>query len=110
MSKKPVNPAAFQKLVEILEEAIDAQADFVTIEYASGGGLEFSLMKGNTGIGGFIRDSALAEGIMMCVERRMAITLRGEERSISARRYDSFGECAFELRIGKRRTKCDKEG
>jgi hypothetical protein len=52
-------------LTEILECAVDANAETVVLEYATGG-LEVSYMFGNTGIGEILHDRALVEAIMAC--------------------------------------------
>jgi hypothetical protein len=99
-------------LTEILERAVDANAETVVLEYATGG-LEVSYMFRNTGIGEILHDRALVEAIMACAwdkakqARRSRgafhLTLRSREHRILIRQYDSFGEAAFELRLSKPR-------
>lgn len=50
---------AGSKLQEILDQAIDAGADAVTIEFAKEGGLEFLFVFGNTSVGDILVDRTL---------------------------------------------------
>jgi len=105
------------KLTEILETALDSEADSVTLEYADGG-LEVCFMFGNVGGGGVLVDRELEEEVVGCIvsqarlenkpRGKMKMQLRGVDHTIVVREYDSFGESAFELKIGEMASKSRK--
>jgi hypothetical protein len=61
-----LNDRALEKLEQIIEKAINANADSITLEYADGG-LEICYMLGNTGTGDFLVDRALERGIIKLI-------------------------------------------
>jgi hypothetical protein len=111
-------PAPHPELVAILDRAVEAGADAVEFEYASGGGLEVTSMSGNTGMGELLRDRDLERTLMTSIIKstgvrasrrgRMTTTLRGHEYTIFAESYDSFGETAFRLTFKKAGGREDK--
>ena len=105
---------ALQKLQQMLEEAVSAGADSIELEYVAEG-LEVMYMFGSTGSGDVIDDRVLASGIIGLIVDRAKLarksrgvmnwTFFGRQYNITVEEYDSFGESAFRLRLGKPRQK-----
>ena len=101
---------ALQKLQQVLEEAVSAGADSIELEYVAEG-LEVMYASGSTGSGDVIDDRALASGIIRLIVERARLarkshgvmnwTLLGKQYNIAVEEYDSFGESAFRLILGK---------
>ncbi|MBI5030125.1 MAG: hypothetical protein HZB51_06325 [Chloroflexi bacterium] len=106
--------AAREKLQQILEEAAEGGADSIELEYAPEG-LEISTLVGSTGIGNVLDDRMLAREIIGLIIDRAKLEnksrgvmnwiLVGKPRNIIVEEYDSFGESAFRLILGKPRRK-----
>ena len=58
---------ASAKMQEILDRAIDAGADAVTIEFAKQGGLEILFVFGNTGVGYILVEPSLEAEVMTLI-------------------------------------------
>ena len=109
-STKPASPAE-QQLQAYLEEAVEAGADAIVLEYVSEG-LEVCFMLGDSGMGRILKDPKLAGAVMQLVGDRagldtrtkgtMTCLVRGQPVGITVEEYDSFGECAFRLKLKKR--------
>jgi hypothetical protein len=105
---------ALQKLQQILEEAVSAGANSIELEYVAEG-LEVMYMFGSTGNGYVIDDRMLASGIIRLIVDRAGLArkprgvmnsmLLGKQYNIAVEEYDSFGESAFRLILGKPRSK-----
>ena len=105
---------ALQKLQQMLEEAVSAGANSIELEYVAEG-LEVMYMLGSTGIGDVIDDRVLASGIIRLIIDRAKLarrsrgvmnwTLLGKQYNITVDEFDSFGESAFRLTLGKPRQK-----
>jgi hypothetical protein len=105
---------ALQKLQQMLEEAVGAGADSTELKYVAEG-LEVMYVFGSTAIGDVTDDRVLASGIIGLIvdqaklARRsrgvMNWTLLGKQYNITVEEYDSFGESAFRLTLGKPRQK-----
>jgi hypothetical protein len=105
---------ALQKLQQMLEEAVDAGADSIELEYVAEG-LEVMYVLGSTSSGDVIGDRVLASGIIRLIIDRAKLarrsrgvmnwTLLGKQYNIMVEEYDSFGESAFRLTLGKPRQK-----
>jgi len=101
---------ALQKLQQMLEEAVSAGADSIELEYVAEG-LEVMYVFGSTAIGDVIDDRVLASGIIGLIVDRAKLarrsrgvmnwTLFGKQYNITVEEYDSFGESAFRLILGK---------
>ena len=110
MSNKGNNEAeGLRVLGGILEEAIDAGANVVELEYVDSG-LEACYMSGNIGIGTLIKPELEGEVISIIVKKaklgkrpsgKMQMELNGEKHSIIVEEYESFGESAFKLILEK---------
>ena len=110
MSNRVNNEAEVLRVLGgILEEALDAGANVVELEYMDGG-LEACYMLGNIGIGALIKPELEGEVIRIIVKKaklgkrtrgKMHIELSGERHSIIVEEYESFGEPAFKLILEK---------
>jgi hypothetical protein len=99
---------AIQKLKEILEDAVEAGADSVTLEYVSEG-IEVCYMFGNMGLGAVLIDQEFeSEVVGYIVEKakldrrsqgKLQMNLKGKQYSILVKEYDHFGESAFEIKL-----------
>jgi hypothetical protein len=97
-------------LQQILEEAVSAGANSIELEYVAEG-LAVMYMFGSTGSGDVIDDRALASGIIRLIVERARLArksrgvmnwmLLGKQYNIAVEEYDSFGESAFRLILGK---------
>jgi hypothetical protein len=98
---------AIQKMQEIIDQALDADANAVTIEFAKEGGLEVLFVFGNTSVGGILVDRALEEAVMTLIHERSGLeeapcgilhwVSHGQKLKIQVEEYDSFGETAYQL-------------
>lgn len=106
------NNKAIQKFTGILEEAIEVGADPITLEYVSER-MEVCYMFGNIGLGFVLIDQELESAVVGYIVRsakldkrargELVMKLHGKQRTIFVRRYDHFGESAFEIKLkGKR--------
>jgi hypothetical protein len=92
-----------QKLTEILAAAVAACADAVTLEYASGGGLEVMAFAGNSGVGYVLARELVSQVIKSLYEEKkkgrgkLRVPLDGQDYVVSVTTYDSFGETAHRL-------------
>ena len=100
---------ALQVLGGILEEAMDAGANVVELEYVDSG-LEACYMLGNIGIGTPIKAELEGELIRIIAKKaklgkrprgRMHMDLNGQKHTIIVEEYQSFGELAFKLILEK---------
>ena len=101
---------AFVALQSILEEAINAGADSVEMEYVTEG-LEVTYMFGNRGHGSVLKDKTLESGIIgLIIERAklqdksrgvMEWAMGDKAYRIKVEEYESFGESAFRLILEK---------
>ena len=106
---KPASPAERQ-LQAYLDEAVEAGADTIILEYVPEG-LEVCFMLGDTGAGRILEDSKLAGALMELIgdraglgtrtKGRMTWLVHGQPVEIAVEEYDSFGECAFRLKLKK---------
>jgi hypothetical protein len=113
-SKKTDTEAASpaeQQLQAYLDEAVEGGASAILLEYVPEG-LEVCFMLGDTGAGRVLKDSKLAGALMQLVGDRagldtkpkgtMTWLVHGQPLVITVEQYDSFGECAFRLKLKKR--------
>jgi len=101
---------ALQKLQQVLEEAVSAGADSIELEYVAEG-LEVMYTFESTGSGDVIGDRVLASGIIRLIIDRAKLARRsrgvmnwrllGKQYNIAVEEYESFGESAFRLILGK---------
>ncbi|MEI6784909.1 MAG: hypothetical protein WCQ21_28770 [Verrucomicrobiota bacterium] len=101
---------AEQQLQAYLEEAVEAGANAIVLEYVPEG-LEVSFMLGNTGAGLLLKDAKLAGAPMQLIgdragldtkaQGKMTWLVHGQPVKIAVEEYDSFGECAFRLKLKK---------
>jgi hypothetical protein len=106
----PADPAEHQ-LQAYLDEAVEAGADAIILEYVPEG-LEVCFMFGDTGAGRILEDSKLAGALMELIgdraglddrtEGTMTWLVHGQSVGITVEEYDTFGECAFRLKLTKR--------
>jgi hypothetical protein len=104
---------AIAKMQEIVDEAVDAGVDAVTIEFAKEGGLEVLFVFGNTSIGGILVDRTLEAAVMTLIYERAGLEEKpggvihweshGQNLEIRVEEYDSFGETAYTLTFSKGR-------
>ena len=110
MTTEDTKAQALQKLKGIIEEALRYGADVVELEYADGG-LEINYLVGQVGLGHVLTDHALARELLRMIvelaglEKKsrgvMAWTQAGKTYRIRVEEYDSFGETAWRLTLGK---------
>jgi hypothetical protein len=101
------------KLQEILDQAIDAGADAVTIEFAKKDDLEFLFMFGNTSVGDILVDRTLEAEVMTLIHEHAGLEedpcgvmhweSHGQNLEIKVGEYNSFGETAYTLTFPKGR-------
>ncbi|CAB1084370.1 hypothetical protein D1AOALGA4SA_11895 [Olavius algarvensis Delta 1 endosymbiont] len=102
---------AIAKMQEILDRAIDAGADSVTIEFAKEGGLEVLFVFGNTGVGDILVEQSLEAEVMTLIcdqaglEEKSCGVLHwechGQNLDILVEEYENFGENAYKLTFPK---------
>jgi hypothetical protein len=102
---------AIKKMQEIVEQAVDMNADTVTIEFAKEGGLEVLFGAGNMSVGSILVDRTLEAAVMTLIHQRaglekrprgmMCWELQGQDLKIRVDEYDSFGETAYTLKFPK---------
>lgn len=96
-----------ESLDDVLEGLLETESDRVTLEWASGG-LEVTMYRGSTGVGGILAEP-LAGAIMEEVVARAKLQdrskgvlkarIRDRQLKFIAKEYDYFGESAFEIRL-----------
>jgi hypothetical protein len=93
----------YQKLIEILSDAVAGGADSVSLEWEGGGGLEVMFNSGNTGAG-FLLDSELGQEVIDSLYEekkknrgKLRLSLHGEDYIIQVKTYENFGENAYQL-------------
>ena len=101
---------AFRELVRVLEEAVQAGADSVGLEWEDRD-LVVYLNFGDTGLGAVSIPRDLQEPVLgELIERdnltrkckgRMQVNLLGKDYVVTVNEYDSFGESAFTLTLKK---------
>jgi hypothetical protein len=99
---------AEQQFQSYLDEAVGAGADAILLEYVPER-LEVCFMLGDTGAGRVLKDSKLAGDLMQLVAKRAGLNAKsrgtmtwashGQPVRIAVEEYDSFGECAFRLKL-----------
>ncbi len=102
---------ASAKMQEILDRAIDAGADAVTIEFAKEGGLEVLFVFGNTGVGDILVEQSLEAEVMTQIYEQAGLEEKsrgvlhwewhGQNLEINVEEYESFGENAYTLTFPK---------
>jgi len=102
---------AIQKMQEILDQAIDAGAAAITIEFAKEGGLEVLFEFGNTAVGDILVDQTLEADVITLIYERAGLEEKpfgvlhwesqGQNLEIRIEEYDSFGETAYKLTFPK---------
>ena len=110
--EKNMSEAAFRELVRVLEEAAQAGADSVGLEWEDRD-LVVYLYFGDTGLGAVSipRDlqgpvlGELVKGANLTVKPKgkMAVKLLGNEYDVFVKEYEDFGESAFNLTLKKKR-------
>jgi hypothetical protein len=110
MPKDSQSPAS-AKMQEILDRAIDAGADAVTIEFAKEGGLEILFVFGNTGVGDILVQQSLEAEVMTLIYEQAGLEEKscgvlhwechGQNLEINVEEYESFGETAYKLTFPK---------
>ncbi len=106
-------PLAITKMQEIVDQAVDINADAVTIEFAKEGGLEVHFVVGYTGVGGILVDRTLEEAVMGLIHERAGLDEKptgvthweshGQNFDIRVEEYENFGEIAYTLTFPKGR-------
>ncbi len=99
------------KMQEILDRAINAGADAVTIEFAKEGGLEVLFVFGNTGVGDTLVERSLEAEVMTLIYEQAGLEEKscgvlqwechGQNLEINVEEYESFGETAYTLTFPK---------
>jgi hypothetical protein len=105
---------AFQELVRVLEEAVQAGVDSVGLEYKGRDLMVFHFL-GNTGLGASripqeLQQDVIAElvnraGLSRKSRGKMQVGLLGKDYDAVVEEYDSFGESAFNLTLKERKKK-----
>ena len=98
---------AITKVQEIVDQAVDANADSVTIEFAKEGGLEVYFVVGHTGVGGILVDRTLEGEVMGLIQERSGLEEKpagvmhweshGQIFDIRVKEYENFGEISYKL-------------
>ena len=98
---------AIRKLGDIITQALEVNADEVTIEFAKEGGLEVCFMSGDTGVGAVLVPRELEGEVMGLIVDGAGMTdkttgvlewpLGDTKKSIFVEQYETFGETAFRL-------------
>lgn len=106
--------AAYNELIRVLEQAVQAGVDSIGLEY-KGRELMVFYQRGPLGLGaGRIADNLKQAVIEELVKRaglsrkskgKMQVTLAGKEFEVVVEEYDSFGESAFNLSLKERKKK-----
>ncbi len=117
MINVPEDPQALaiEKMQEILDQAIDAGADAVTIEFAKEGGLEVLFVFGNTGIGDIFVEQSLEAEVMTLIYEQSGLEdksygvlhwkCHGKSLEFNVEEYESFGETAYKLKFPNKKSK-----
>jgi hypothetical protein len=103
---------AFRELVRVLEEAVEAGADSVELEWEDRDLVVYRFF-GNTGLGtvpipkglqgAVIRELVKKAGLARKPKGKMRLILLEQEYEVLAKEYDSFGESAFTIKLKKSR-------
>jgi hypothetical protein len=106
--------AAFRELVRVLEEAVQAGADSLGMEYENRKLIVYFNF-GNTGLGAariaqeleqpVIRELVKQAGLSRKREGVMQVKLLGQDYDMQVEQYEDFGESAFRLRLKQKRKK-----
>jgi hypothetical protein len=104
---------AFRELVHLLEEAVQAGADSVGLEY-EGRDLIVYHQFGNTSLGAaripkelqqaVIQEVVKNAGLSRKLKGKMQVKLLGKEYEAGVKEYDSFGESAFTITLKERKS------
>lgn len=104
---------AIAKMQEIVDQAVDAGADAVTIEFAQEGGLEVLFVFGNKCIGDILVERTIESEVMKLIHERAELAeepcgvmrweSHGQNLEIRVEEYDSFGETAYRWTFPKKR-------
>jgi hypothetical protein len=104
----PDNPEAFQELVRVLENALQAGVTSVGLEY-KGRELMVFHQAGIVGLGAgriaevlqqaVIKELVKGAGLARKRKGKMQVTLGARDFEVLVEKYDSFGESAFNLTI-----------
>ena len=110
---------AIRKLGDIIAEAVEVNADEVTIEFDKEGGLEVCFLCGSTGIGGVLVPAKLEEEVIGLIVDRAGMRdrptgvlewpLGDTKKSIFVEEYDTFGETAFRLLFKRPKPRSEKK-
>ena len=108
---------AFQELVRVLEEAVQAGVNSVGLEYEDRDLMVYYNF-GNTGLGASripheLQHKVIAElikraGLSRKCRGKMQVSLLGKDYEALVEEYDSFGESAFNLTLKERKRKADR--
>jgi len=91
-------------LIELLSEVVRLGADGLEVEYEDGHE-EVMAFKGNTGVGiasissGSPQAVALSAQLREITRRKRRLRLGGSQYELQGRRYESFGEAAFAVKL-----------
>ena len=99
-------------LTEIVEAGLAIGATTICMEYESGRELGVWYMCGDRGTGEMISERKAAAALMRAVwevaaknRGKLTMVVNGKRHMVRVRRYDHFGENAFELRLNSSRTR-----
>ena len=93
-------------LKDLLAKAVELKADTLEIEYKDGQE-EVCAVRGNVGVGIAVLDSsgaeakALRQQIKKIGKKGQAVVIDGKTFIVTVSIYDSFGEEAYRIKIGK---------
>ena len=107
---------AFQELVRVLEEAVQAGANSVGLEYKGRDLIVFHNF-GNTGLGASRIPQELQQDVIAEIVKRadlsrksrgkMQLSLLGKDYEAVVEEHDSFGESAFTITLKERKKKAE---
>ena len=115
MTNTPKKPEALaaEKLGDIVDRAVEAGADAITVEFWKEGGLEVMFKFGNVGVGGVFVDRQLQSHVMTLIHERAGLETKptgqllwrshGRDLKIRVEEYEDFGETAYRLKLPKTR-------
>ena len=108
---------AFQELVRVLEEAVQAGVDSLDLEYKGQDWMVFHNV-GNVGLGASripqeLQRDVIAElvqraGLSRKSRGKMQVSLVGMDYEAVVEEYDSFGESAYKLTLKERKQKAGR--
>lgn len=109
--------AAYQELVRVLEQAVQAGVTSIGLEY-KGRELMVFHQAGPVGLGAariavelqqaFIEELVKKAGLTRKSKGKMQVTLVGKEFEVVVEEYDSFGESAYNLTIREPKKKASR--